>query len=270
MLASAVLAPYQNSLTTSSSFKTNYQNPFAKAPSVVDPSEELAQAVNRYLLKQIGEQTRNYETLFERVLSGEQGFDGLVAAQRNAILWADLLNQQALACDLVRYESIAGLPHLHPADACRARENVRSHRMALAEPLVERIRLAYLFVYSGDFEKAKHAIDDAAAQEVPWQALMVSRVTEIFEGIKTLRDILKLQSAVCIEILFQECDSDRDGLITPGDLEAAKGRNCEVPAGVLSFLQTKFDIFGSAINRAELKAFLHSDWLYSAFKELIC
>lgn len=261
MLASAILAPYQS--TPAVPANTNHQ-PTSKFPQPqqsqgVDPSDELAQAVNRYLLHQIGEQTRNYETLFERVLKGEKGFNALVNAQKNAILWADMLNQPALIQDLQMYESTG------------ASQSVISHRMALAEPLVERIRLAYLFVFSANCEFAKKAIEEAACIEVPYQALLVQRVAEIFEGTKTLRDLMTLaQEDQCVEILFQECDMDRDGLITAYDLELAKGRDCGVPHGILSFLQTKSEVFGSAINRAELKAYLRSNWLYDAFKQLIC
>lgn len=260
MLASAILAPYQSASTSSTlTYQTNSIQAEQSHPEVIDASEELAQAVNRYLLNQIGEQTRNYESLFERVLKGERGFDALVSAQQNAILWADMLNQPALLGDLKRHESMGEI------------RNTQSHRMALAEPLVERIRLAYLFVFSGDLKHAKDAIEDAAEVEVPWQALQVARVKEIFDGIRTLRDLMKLAcDPNCIELLFQECDLDRDGLITPFDLELAKGRGCQIPQGVLSFLQTKSDLFGSAINRAELKSYLSSNWLYGAFKELIC
>lgn len=262
MLASAILAPYQG--TTNVPSHTNFQSNASnggrlQSPNCVDPSDELAQAVNRYLLHQISEQTRHYESLFERVLKGEKGFSALVNAQKNAILWADMLSQPALIQDLQMCES-SGVSN-----------SAMSYRMALAEPLVERIRLAYLFVFSGNLELAKKAIEDAASVEVPQQALHVLRVAEIFNGIKTLRDLMTLaQEAQCIEILFQACDTDRDGLITAYDLEVAKGRDCGVPRGVLSFLQTKSDVFGSAINRSELKAYLSSNWLYDAFKQLIC
>lgn len=238
----------------------------------------LAKTLNSFLLNQIGHQTVRYEQEFEALLNGEKTYESLVSSQKTAIAWADMLDRDALLRDLGSYEEIAQQNDITSEEACTAAHVAKSHRMALAEPLVERIRLAYLFVFSDSLEDAKRTIDEAADLQLAEPALEIEHIANISRGIKSLRDIIKLAcDAYCVALLFEECDTNHDGRITSDDIaNVLKRRRCEVPQAVLAFLQGHFDRIcacdaqnQNAITVANLEKYMQSRWLYGAFKELV-
>lgn len=264
LLPTAIAAPVSTSHTVS--FVQSYFN--------------STEPLNTFLLNQIAYQTTRYEQQFEALLNGEQTYDELVCSQRHAVKWADMLDQQAILHNLKTcQQGQREHQHTNSENAHHALHAARLQRMALAEPLVERIRLAYLFVFSSNFGDAYKAIDDAADVAVTPEALELEYVLVLFQGIQLLRDVIKLASnQYCVALLFEECDTNRDGTITLADLKnAAKRRQCEVPATVLTFLQRYFYTISCidersaqhAITAESLNAYMRSNWLYGAFKELL-
>ncbi len=251
------------------------------ASSTVLPNltRDFTETLNCFLLNQIAHQTQRYEQQFEALLNGEQIYEALVSSQKDAVNWADMIDQQSLLRDLKMYDDLAKREKTKSENGWSAAQIAHSHRMALAEPIVERIRLAYLFVHSMNFEQAYKTIEDAADVVVAPAALELEFINDISQAVHLLRDVIKLAcDAYCVALLFEECDTNRDGGITRADLEnATKRRQCEVPPTVLSFLQQYFysicqegsDFTRHAITVDSLNAFMRSNWLCSAFKDLL-
>lgn len=267
-------SPYQTSAIPKFPFEITQQN---QHPVFV--RKALAHTLNSYLLNQIGHQTQRYEQQFEALLNGDNTYDSLVSSQKCAVKWADMLDQDGLTSGLSTYEKMTTQNNVTAEIACSAAHSLEMHRMALAEPLVERIRLAYLFVFSGNLSDAYEAINEAADLVVAEPALKIEHIADIVHGVQILRDLIKLaQEAHCVCLLFDECDSDRDGRITRENLvNAALRRSCEIPATVLAFLKQNFESICAcqsddqpAITMTNLDLFMRrSNWLYSAFKDLL-
>lgn len=241
-----------------------------------------AQVFNQYLLSNLGEQTVRYERLFGKVIDGALDCHALATEQMGAVQWADALNKLSMVFDLEVYETIVK-KNVPPSVARIAETRAEAHKLALAEPLVERIRLAYLYVYAGEHELAHEVIEDAANVSISERALEIPRVARLCEGVKALRDIAKMVfEPYCIQILFEECDVDQDGFITRSDLESAARGHRHVPRSVYKFLNRHFDAIlkckphgespakPHAINRQMLTEHMASDWLYDEFKILMC
>lgn len=241
-----------------------------------------ARVFNQYLLTNLGEQTVRYEELFSKVLEGALDCHAVATEQLGAVQWADALHKFSMVFDLEAYESI--VQKNLPASITRIAEaRAEAHKLALAEPLVERVRLAYLYVYAGEHELAYEIIEEAANVSVSERALEIPKIAKLYEGVKALRDIAKLGlEPLCLDILFNECDLDQDGYITRSDLDTATRGQRQVPRAVYKFLNRNFEAIrkckshdtqparNDAITREMLCEHMSSEWLYDEFKNLMC